>query len=49
MKITTGLPAHDLNAVGPAAKAIEERGFGRLHPREPSGRFFTVSGSGNSN
>ena len=34
MKITTGLPAHDLNAVGPAAKAIEERGFTGVSTQE---------------
>jgi probable F420-dependent oxidoreductase len=34
MKINTGLPAHDLNAVGPAAKAIEAGGFTGVSTQE---------------
>jgi hypothetical protein len=34
MKINTSLPAHDLNAVGPAAKTIEEQGFSGVSTQE---------------
>ena len=34
MKINTGLPAEDLNAVGPAAKAIEAQGFSGVSTQE---------------
>jgi probable F420-dependent oxidoreductase len=34
MKINTGLPAHDLNAVGAAAKAIEAQGFSGVSTQE---------------
>ena len=34
MKINTGLPAEDLNAVGPAAKAIEALGFSGVSTQE---------------
>ena len=34
MKINTGIPAHDLHAVGPAAKAVEERGFSGISTQE---------------
>ena len=34
MKINTGIPAHDLHAVGPAAKAVEERGFSCISTQE---------------
>ena len=34
MKINTGLPAHDLNAVGSAANAIEEQGFSGVSTQE---------------
>ena len=34
MKINTGLPAHDLNAVGSSAKAIEDGGFTGVSTQE---------------
>jgi len=34
MKINTGLPAEDLNAVGPAARAIEAQGFSGVSTQE---------------
>ena len=34
MKINTGLPAHDLNAVGSAARAIEAQGFSGVSTQE---------------
>ena len=34
MKINTGLPAHDLNAVGTSAKAIEDGGFTGVSTQE---------------
>jgi probable F420-dependent oxidoreductase len=34
MKINTSLPAHDLNAVGSAAKTIEEQGFSGVSTQE---------------
>jgi probable F420-dependent oxidoreductase len=34
MKINTGIPAHDLNAVGAAAKAVEARGFTGISTQE---------------
>ena len=34
MKVNTGLPAHDLNAVGAAAKVVEEGGFSGVSTQE---------------
>ena len=34
MKVNTGLPANDLNAVGAAAKAVEEGGFSGVSNQE---------------
>ena len=46
MKINTGLPAHDLNAVGAAAKAIEAQGFSGVSTQENRQMPFTLGGSG---
>jgi len=34
MKVMTSIPAHDLNAVGPAAKAVESAGFSGVTTQE---------------
>ena len=49
MKINTGLPAHDLNAVGTSAKAIEDGGFTGVSTQENrQDAFLTVGGGGDA-
>jgi hypothetical protein len=45
MKANTGIPAHDLTAVGPSAKQVELRGFHGISTQENRHNPFFASGS----